>query len=115
MKRWMGIALILGSLSLSALAAKNSQTMSLVGPLKVGSAQLAAGDVKISWTGTGSNVQVTLAQHGKAPVTVPAKMVDTKNGRVGLITDSAGGADVLKSIELNNFTLVLSSAGSQGE
>ena len=115
MKRWMGIALILGSLSLPALAAKNSQTLSLSGPVKVGSTQLAAGDVKVSWTGTGSNVQVTIEQRGKAPVTVAAKIVDTKNGHVGVVTDAASGAEVLESIELNNFTLVLGNAASQGE
>ena len=115
MKRWMGIALILGSLSLPALAAKNTQTLSLADPVKVGSSQLAAGDVKVSWTGTGSNVQVTLEQRGKAPVTVTAKMVDTKNGHVGVVTDAASGSDVLQSIELNNFTLVLNGAASQGE
>lgn len=115
MKRLIGIALVLGSLSLPALAAKDSQTLSLAGPVKVGSAQLAAGDVKVSWTGTGSNMQVTLVQRGKSPVTVPAKMVDTKNGHVGIVTDGASGADVLQSIELNNFTLVITSAASQGE
>lgn len=115
MKRWMGIALILGSLSLPALAAKNTQNLTLSDSVKVGAAQLAAGDVKVSWTGTGSNVQVTLEQRGKAPVTAAAKMVDTRNGHVGVVTDAASGAAVLQSIELNNFTLVLTNAASQGE
>lgn len=115
MKRLMGIAIILGSLSLPALAAKNTQDVTLAQPVKVGTTQLTAGDVKVSWTGTGSNVQVTLAQRGKSPVTVTAKMVDTKNGHVGVVTDAASGTDVLQSIELNNFTLVLSNAASQGE
>ena len=115
MKRLMGIALIVGSLALPALAAKNSQTLTIAQPAKVGTSLLAAGDVKVSWTGTGSNVQVTLVQQGKAPVTVTAKMVDTKNGHVGVVTDSANGVDILQSIELHDFTLVLTSGTSQGE
>ncbi|HTB96977.1 MAG TPA: hypothetical protein VK716_08195 [Terracidiphilus sp.] len=115
MKRFMGIALIVGSLTIPALAAKNSQTLTFTQPEKVGSSLLTAGDVKVSWTGTGSNVQVMLEQKGKAPVTVTAKMVDTKNGHVGLVTDSVNGVDVLQSIQLNSFTLVLTGSSSQGE
>ena len=115
MKRFLAYALILGAFAIPALAAKNSETVSIVQPVKVGSTQLAAGDYKVSWTGSGSAVQVTIERRGIAPVTVPAKMVDTKNNHVGVVTDSRSGANVLQSIELSKFNLVLTGATAQGE
>jgi hypothetical protein len=115
MKRFLGYALILGSLSIPAFAGKNTETVNLAQDVKVGTTQLAAGDYKVTWTGTGSAVQVTLVQKGKAPVTVAAKIVDAKNGHVGVVTDSANGTTVLQSIELNKFNLVLTGATAQGE
>jgi len=107
MKRFFGYALLLASLSIPALAAKNSQSITLTDPVKVGSTQLAAGDYKVTWTGTAPNVQVTIAAKGKASVTVPAKLVDAKNNHVGLQTNTEGGVEVLQTIQLDNANLVL--------
>jgi hypothetical protein len=115
MKRFLGYALIAGLLSVPAFAAKNSQTVSLTGTTKVGTTTLPAGDYKVTWTGTGSNVQVTIGQNGKTAVTVPAKLVDAKNGHVAVMTNQVGGVDVLESIELNKLNLVLTGATTQGE
>lgn len=115
MKRFLVSALILGSLAVPAFAAKNSQSLTFSTPVTVGATQLAAGDYKVTWTGTGANVQVTIAQKGKASVSVAAKMVDAKNGHVGIITDAVNGATVLQTIELNNANLVLTGAAAQGE
>ena len=58
---------VLGSLSISAFAAKNSETVNLAQNVKVGTMKLAAGDWrKVTWTGTGSAVQESSAQKGKA-------------------------------------------------
>ncbi len=115
MKRFLGYVLVLGSLVVPAFAAKNSQSLTLTTPVTVGTTQLPAGDYKVTWTGTGSNVQVTIAQKGKATVNVAAKLVDAKNGHVGIITDTVNGATVLQTIELNNANLVLAGAAAQGE
>jgi hypothetical protein len=115
MKRFFGFALLLAAISVPAFAAKNSQSLNLAGSVKVGTTQLAPGDYKVTWTGEGAAVQVTLEQKGKASVTVPAKLVDQKNGHVGIITSTVGGVDVLQTIQLKDFSLVLSGAPAQGE
>jgi hypothetical protein len=112
LKRFFGYAVIFASLSISALAAKNSETVRISTPVKVGTTQLAAGEYKVSWTGTGSSVQVTIARSGKTAVTVPAKAVESKNGHTAVLTDSASGANVLQSIELDNVTLQIAGEGA---
>ena len=113
MKRFFGYAIIFASLSISAFAAKNSQTVRISTPVKVGTTQLPAGEYKVSWTGTGSSVQVTIApRSGKTPVTVPAKAVESKNGHTAVLTDSASGANILQSIELDNVTLQIAGEGA---
>lgn len=107
MKRFFGYAFLLASLSIPALAAKNSQNITLSDTVKVGSTQLSAGDYKVSWTGTAPEVQVTIAAKGKTSVTVPAKLVDAKNGYVGLQTNTENGVRVLQAIHLDNANLVL--------
>jgi hypothetical protein len=115
MKRLFGYALILASLSIPAFAAKNSHDLTLATPVKVGATQLSAGEYKLTWTGTGSNVQVTIAQKGKTPVTVPAKATETKNGRFAVTFNKVNGVDVLESIQLDNLTLQITGATSTGE
>lgn len=115
MKRFFASALIVASLSVPAFAAKNSQDITLTDPVKVGETQLPAGNYKVSWTTTGSATQVTIAEKGKASVTVPAKLVDAKNGHVAVLTNTVGGVAVLQSIQLNNMSLVLTSDVSSGQ
>ena len=78
MKRLFGYALMLALTAAPALAAKNSQSLNFASPVKVGTTEIPAGDVKVTWTGTGDNVQVTLAENGKT-LTIPAKVVDEKH------------------------------------
>lgn len=115
MKRAFGYAIVLACLSIPAFAAKNSQSVTINAPVKVGATQLPAGDYKVSWTGTGPAVQVTFEQKGKTAVTVPAKAVEQKNGHVATLTDQVNGVNVLESIQLNNVTLNLSGASAAGE
>jgi hypothetical protein len=114
-KRFFGFAVLLASLSVPAFAAKNSQTVAISDAVKVGSTQLPPGNYKVSWTGTGPNVQLTIAEKGGSSVTVSAKLVDAKNGHVALITNSAGGANVLESIQLQNLSLILAGPSNSGE
>jgi len=110
MKRFFGYAIIFASLSVPAFAAKNPQNVTISSPVTVGSTKLPAGQYKVSWTGTGSAVQVTIAAKGLATVTVPAKAIESKNGRVAVQLDTANGVNVLESIMLNDLTLQISDA-----
>ena len=115
MNRFFGIALLIVLFSVSAFATRNSQTLNLPETLKVGSTQIPAGDYKVTWTGSGSSGQVTLAQHGKALITVPAKLVEEKNSTIGYTTKTKDGVDVLESIEVNDLSLVLEDGATSGQ
>jgi hypothetical protein len=115
MKRIFGYAIVLASLSIPAFAAKNSQTVAIDTPVKVGTTELPAGNYKVTWTGTGSTAQVTIAQKGKASVTAPAKLTEQKNNQPSITTNTVNGATILQSIQLNNVTLSLASAATTGE
>lgn len=114
MKRFLGLAIMLVLVSVPSFAAKNSDNLTLADNVTVGSTQLPAADYKITWTGTGSDVQVTLT-HGKTTVTVPAKLVEQKNGNTSILTDTKGGSNVLQAIYLNKVTLTLANAPAAGQ
>jgi hypothetical protein len=109
MKRF-GVAFLALAFTFSAYAAKNSTTVDLTGPVQVGSATLPAGPLKVSWTGTGSDAQLTLAPNGKNPITVPAQIVAQKNGEPSVSTINVKGVVYLQQIELDNLTLVVRNA-----
>lgn len=114
MNRLFGCALMVTLAVAPALAAKNSQSINLASAVKVGTTDLAAGDCKVTWTGDGDAVQVTLEEHGKS-ITVPAKLVAEKNGHKGYTVSSQNGADQLQTIQLNNLTLQLVSPTASGQ
>jgi len=116
MKRFFGFALMLVLFSATAFAGGNNkpQTVTIPETVRVGSTQVPAGDYKLTWTGAGSDVQVTLAQNNKAVVTFPAKAITGKNNP-GIDTETKGGVSVLQSIQTNALSLVLEGATSSGQ
>ena len=114
MKRLFGYALVLALAAAPAFAAKNSQSVTLAQSVKVGSTEIPAGDVKVTWTGTGDSVQVTLAENGKT-VTIPAKLVEEKHSHKGYIVSHANGGDQLETIQLSNVSLQLESPTASGQ
>jgi hypothetical protein len=115
MKRFFGYAMILALFSVPAFAAGKSQNISFDTAVKVGTTQLPAGDYKLTWAGAGPNVQITIAKRGTPAVTVPAHLVEQNHNNQAVVTDSATGANVLKSIELSHVTLVVENPPAQGQ
>jgi hypothetical protein len=118
MKRLIYSAAILALVSVPAFAAKNQQTVSFPEAVTVGSTQLPAGDYKVTWTGTGSNVQVTLVGKNKnsaVPTTVAAKAVETAEGRTGFTINRQGNVNSLETLQVGKTTLVLAAAASNGQ
>ena len=107
MKRFLGFILACTFLALPVLAASNSQTVNLPSAVQVGSTQLPAGDYKVTWSGTGDSAKATLTMKGVAPVTVPVKVIQQKNGHSGISTSIQDGKQVLQTIFLKNVNLVL--------
>jgi len=114
MKRLFGYALMLALAAAPAFAAKNSQSVTFAQSVKVGTTEIPAGDVKVTWTGTGDNVQVTLAESGKS-VTFPAKLVDEKHNHKGYVVSRINGTDQLQTIQLSNVSLQLESPTASGQ
>lgn len=114
MKRFIGYAAVLALLSVPAFAAKNSSKVVIAEPVTVGTTQLPAAEYNVTWTGTGSSAQVTLA-NGKSTVTVPAKVVEQKNAVNSVLTSTKGGVNVLEGINLYKVSLVFSSTPNSGQ
>jgi uncharacterized protein YcnI len=68
----LGLALVLAT---SAFAA-NKGSLKVQEPITVSGQQVPAGDYKVSWEGTGSNVEVSLMQGKKVVAKVPGRLVD---------------------------------------
>jgi hypothetical protein len=115
MKRFFGYALMLALSTAPTFAAKNAQSVKFAQDMKVGTTQLPAGSYKVTWAGEGPSVQVTLEQNGKAPVTVPAKLVEEKHDRNSYTVNRIGGADQLEVIQLNKVSLVLQNPTASGQ
>jgi hypothetical protein len=115
MKRLSGFGLLLVLFAAPAFASQNSATVDLTDSTKVGSTVLSAGSYKVTWTGSGSTVQVTLVQKGKTPVTVPATVVPEKNRLSSVTTSGQGDVVILQSIQLPSVSLVLATAPTTGQ
>lgn len=114
MKRFLGYAAMLALVSIPAFAAKNSDHINVPEPVTVGATQVPAADYTVSWNGTGNNAQVTLT-HGKSVITLPAKVVEQKNESNSLLTNNAGGSNILEGISLHNVTVTFTSAPASGQ
>ena len=117
MKRLLTSAAILAALSVPAFAAANQKTVTFPDAVTVGSTQLPAGDYKVTWTGTGSNVQVSFEQKGKgaAPAVVTAKVEDAKESHTGFTVDRQGNVNQLESLQLGKTSLTFNPAPSNGQ
>ena len=115
MKRFFGFALLFAAVSIPAVAAKNSQTVNVPVAMNAGSTKLAPGDYNVTWTGSGSDVQVTFAQSKKVVVTLPATLAEQKNRNKGLETHTQSGGEVLDTIRMDNITLKFAPAASSGQ
>jgi hypothetical protein len=118
MKRLLYSAAILALISVPAFAAKNSSSVTLPDAVTVGSNQLPAGDYKVTWTGTGSNVQVTLVQKDKftpKPITVTAKVAEGSESRTTYAVDRQGNVNVLESLQLGKTTITFAPSPANGQ
>lgn len=99
-------------------AATKAQSLIFRDPVTVGATKLPAGEYKITWSGTGSNVQVTLEQKGSqhpATASAPAKLVDAKHDRVSFITSTQGNVLTLETVQLKDASLQFTPAPASGQ
>ena len=118
MKRLFASAIVLSFLSVPAFAARHSQSVMVPETVAVAGTQLPAGQYKVTWTGSGPSVQVTLKQQGvhtPATATVQARLVNQDNGYNAVTTDAKSGVNTLVQIQLNHVDLVLAPAPHPGQ
>ena len=113
MKRFASLILLSTLIAVAAFAADSgSGKIRLDSAVKVGTTELPAGDYKVTWTGSGSNTEVTLTQ-GKTKVTTPAQLVEVRRNTDAISTRSENGSRVLTEIQFQKQTLVLQNSQSQ--
>jgi hypothetical protein len=113
MKR-VAALLVLSTLIATAAFAVDSGSgkIRLDSAVKVGATELPAGDYKVTWTGKGANIEVSLTQ-GKTKVTAPAQLIEVSRKSEAVSTKSENGARVLTEIQFRNQTLVLQNSSTQ--
>ena len=97
--------------ALGFAASKNSANVSLDQPVNVAGTQLAPGQYKLSWEGTGPDVTVVFTQGKKTIATTSAKLVSNRNNQEAIETTTAGdNKSVLQAVDLKNLTLQFENA-----
>jgi hypothetical protein len=114
MKRFLGFAILLVLVAVPAFAGGKTQKVSIGTPVQVGSTKVAPGEYDLTYTGTGSNVQVTLTKNQKAVVTFPATAV-VENSMPGMETSEQGGVARLQVLHLNKISFTVAGAPQSGQ
>jgi len=113
MKRFANLMILLTMVAATAFAGDGgSGKIRFDSAVKVGSAELPAGDYKVTWTGSGDNTQVTLKQ-GKTTATATAQLLEVRRNADAVSTKSENGSRVLTEIQFRDKTLVLREPSSQ--
>jgi hypothetical protein len=107
MKRSFVAMLLVVLFTFPLFAAGNSKVLTLNQSVQVGSVQLPAGNCKVTWTGTGSDVQLTLTSKGNKSVTVPAQMTEEKFRQTGVSVREVNGVKVLDEFQFDNLRFAI--------
>jgi hypothetical protein len=94
------LAIVTFGLSLGAFAKdRNEGKFSLTEPAQIGSTQLKAGDYKVTWEGTGADVQVKILQGKDVIATTSAKLVDKSLPQDAVTLSGTSGMKTLEEID----------------
>jgi hypothetical protein len=106
MKGVLKFSILFAALATPLFAAVKPQTVTISQAVTAGTTQIAPGDYKVSWEGSGPTVKVTLAKSGSAPILLDAKLVEGKNGSGGVLVGVQNGVRVLQEIDLAHNNLI---------
>jgi hypothetical protein len=112
----LGLALLLAT---SAFAA-NKGSLSVVDPVTIAGKQLAAGQYKVTWDGSGSSVQLNIIQGKNVVATVPARVVELNNAAnsdSAVVSSNSDGSKTLSQIRFSGkkFALAIGQETAQAE
>jgi hypothetical protein len=96
-----GLALLLAT---SAFAVnKNKGSFEISDPLTVSGHELKPGQYKVTWEGTGGDVQAMILSHGKLVATVPAHLTDLNQREPNDAVESKKNDDGSQSLTQVDF------------
>lgn len=107
MRRMLGRALFSMLFSVTLVAAQDSQTFYLATPARAGNVHLPRGICEVSWNPeSGSRVQLAIKTEDKRTVVVPARMVEGKQDRTGVVTAVVDGVTYLQELDTKNARFI---------
>lgn len=106
--RILASALLLLALPVASFAAKNSKDVTFDRTTRVGNTELQAGTYKVSWNGTGSQVEVDFSQNKKTVASTTAQIVNAPSPYDSAVQVRAESSDsaVLEELDFKNLELV---------
>ena len=85
---------------------KNSANVNLDQPVKVAGTQLASGQYKLTWEGSGPEVTVSFVEGKKTVATASARLVKNQSNQEAIETATAAdNTTVLHAVDLKNMTI----------
>jgi hypothetical protein len=96
----LGLALLLAT---SAFAASKG-SLAVVDPVTVAGKQLAAGEYKLTWDGSGSSVQLNIMQGKNVVATVPARVIELNSPASNSSAVVSSNSDGSKSLSEIRFS-----------
>jgi hypothetical protein len=85
---------------------KNSANLQLDQPVTVAGSQLAPGQYKLTWEGSGPDVTVKFAEGKNIVATAPATLVNTPTNQEAIETDTAADSTkLLRAVDLKKVTI----------
>jgi hypothetical protein len=107
MKGILGLAILAMMLSATVMAAQNSQTFYLATAARAGNVKLPRGICEVTWsTPSGSRVRLNIKTEDQKTVKVLARVVESNQGRTGVVTSVVDGVTYLQELHTNNATFI---------
>lgn len=109
-----GLVLGLALLMTTGAFAANKGSLQVSSTVTVSGKQLKPGDYKVSWEGTGPNVEVKITQGKELVATVPAHMVDLNrpsNDNALVVNNNSDGSRSISEIRFSGKKFALAVGG----
>jgi len=108
MRRNLGLALLGLLFSVTVVAAQNFQTVYLATAARAGNVQLPRGICEVRWsTPSGSRVKLSFKTEENKIFEVPARVVEGKQDRTGVVTSVVDGVTYLQEFHTSNAKFII--------
>lgn len=112
----LGLALVLATAAFAA----NKGSVQVQEPFTVSGQQLPAGEYKVQWEGTGSNVELSLLKGKKVVATSPARILELQDSAAqdsAVVRHNDDGSRALSEIRFSGkkFALALGSESAKAD